>query len=30
MVAAIHLIDAVVTYNFGRKGHHPGKAPAKI
>lgn len=30
MVAAIHLIDAVVTYNFGCKGHHPGKAPAKI
>ncbi len=25
MVAAIHVIDAGVTYNFGRKGHHPGK-----
>ena len=29
MVAVIHVIDSVVTYNFGRKGHHPGRAPAK-
>jgi hypothetical protein len=27
MVAVIHVVDAVVTYNFGRKGHHPGRAP---
>ena len=27
LVAVIHAIDAGVTYNFGRKGHHPGKAP---
>jgi hypothetical protein len=27
VVALIHVIDATVTYNFGRKGHHPGKTP---
>jgi hypothetical protein len=27
VVAVIHVTDAVVTYNFGRKGHHPGRAP---
>lgn len=30
VVAVIHVIDAVVTYNFGRKGHHPGKTPPGI
>lgn len=26
-VALLHLVDAVVTYNFGSKGHHPGRRP---
>jgi hypothetical protein len=27
IVGSAHLIDAAVTFNFARKGHHRGKAP---
>ena len=30
LVLAAHLVDAVMTHYFARKGHHPGKLPSSL